>query len=221
MPRTKDSPPIRELRLRLLHAAGEVFAERGFRAATTREITERAGVNLAAINYHFHDKAELYACALREAHCSVRLIGLPEPQGTPRARLLAYLTSMLTLLLDPQRPAWQNRLLARELAEPSPFLDEFINEDLRPRTERVFAILRDLAGADLPREQLAWLSTSIKAQCLHFTQNRAIIERLHPSLIGYHEHVDLLAERITEFSVPAIQAAGRKARATAVAFANS
>ena len=34
-------------------------------------------------------------------------------------------------------------------------------------------------------------------------------------LVGYHERIDLLAERITEFSVPAIQAAGRKARAAA------
>ena len=215
MPRTKDSPPILELRQRLLHAAGEVFAERGFRAATTREITERAGVNLAAINYHFRDKAELYASALREAHCSARMIGLPEPRGTPRARLQTHLSSMLTFLLDPHRPAWQNRLLNREIAEPSPALDEFINEGMRPRTQRMFGILRDLARADLTREQLAWLSSSIMAQCLHFSQNRAIIERIHPSLAGYHQHVDLLAARITEFSVPAIQAAGRKARAAA------
>ena len=215
MPRTKDSLPIRELRQRLLHAAGEVFAERGFHSATTREITERAGVNLAAINYHFRDKAELYACALREAHCSARLIGLPEPQGTPRARLRMHLASTLTYLLDPRRPAWQNRLLTRELAEPSPALDEFINEGMRPRTERMFAILRDLAGADLSREVMAWLSVSIIAQCLHFSQNRPIIERIHPSLAGYHERIDQLAEHITDFSVPAVLAAGRKARAAA------
>ena len=91
-------------------------------------------------------------------------------------------------------------------------MDTFINEEMRPRTERVFAILRDLAGAGLSLEQLAWLSTSIMAQCLHFSQNRSIVERLHPVLTGYHEQIDLLAERITDFSVPAIQAAGRKAR---------
>ena len=217
MSRTKDSQPIRELRQRLLHAAGEVFAEHGFRAATTREITERAGVNLAAINYHFRDKAELYATALREAHYACKLVASPEPQGTPRARLQAHLTSMLTFLLDPHRPAWQNRLLSREIAEPSPALDAFIDEEMRPRSERVFAILRALAGADLPREQLAWLSTSIMAQCLHFSQNRSVIERIHPSLAGYHARIDLLAEHITDFSVPAIQAAGRKARAAAAA----
>ena len=74
MPRTKDSPQSREVCERLLHAAGEVFAERGFRAATVRQITERAGVNLAAINYHFHDKGELYARALHAAHARARSI---------------------------------------------------------------------------------------------------------------------------------------------------
>src|SRR5258705_8518020 len=47
-------------REKILSAAGEVFAEQGFEGATIRAITERAGVNVAAVNYHFRDKAELF-----------------------------------------------------------------------------------------------------------------------------------------------------------------
>ena len=213
MARTKDNPQICELRRRLLHVAGEVFAEHGFRAATTREITERAGVNLAAINYHFRDKAELYASALREAYCAAELIAMPPRAGTPRERLRTFLAAMLTYLLDPKRPAWQNRLIIRELSEPTPALDELIEGGMRTRTERLFAILRDLAGGDLPPEKLSWLSCSIMGQCVHYAQNRPIIERLHPVLAGYQKRIDQLAEHITEFSIPAVQAAGRKARA--------
>ena len=45
---------------RLIEAAGELFAEKGFKETTVRDIIERAGANLAAVNYHFGDKERLY-----------------------------------------------------------------------------------------------------------------------------------------------------------------
>ena len=53
---------------RLLEGAGEEFAEKGFELARVRAICDRAGANLAAINYHFGDKEHLYVEVLREAH---------------------------------------------------------------------------------------------------------------------------------------------------------
>src|SRR5208337_1816147 len=56
-----------ETRQRLLEAAGELFAEKGFRLAGTREICRKAGTDIAAIHYHFGNKENLYEAVLRYA----------------------------------------------------------------------------------------------------------------------------------------------------------
>ena len=55
-----------EARQKLIRAAGQVFAEVGYDAATVRQITDRAEVNVASINYHFGDKLHLYREVLSE-----------------------------------------------------------------------------------------------------------------------------------------------------------
>src|SRR5271155_2520418 len=74
---------------KILSAAGEVFAEQGFEGATIRAITERAGVNVAAVNYHFRDKAELYTLVVVDA-CSARAAwrdAMAEAPDSPEERL--------------------------------------------------------------------------------------------------------------------------------------
>ena len=113
-------PDSAETRDRLLQAAGEVFAEQGFREATIREICRRAGnVNVAAVNYHFGGKERLYAEVLRFAHgCAMTKypagMGL-EPQATPPQRLNAFVRSFLFRIFDEGRPAWHGRLVAKEI----------------------------------------------------------------------------------------------------------
>ena len=52
-----ETDPTRE---RILHAAAEIFADRGFRGTSIRAICEKAGTNVAAVNYHFQSKEKLY-----------------------------------------------------------------------------------------------------------------------------------------------------------------
>src|SRR4051812_21343424 len=82
---------------RLLDAAGEEFAEKGFEGATIRSIIERARANIAAVNYHFGDKERLYIQAVIEAHrCGVDMEPVcMDPQDSPAEQLLLYVRHFL------------------------------------------------------------------------------------------------------------------------------
>src|ERR1700747_1172200 len=132
---------------KILSAAGEVFAEHGFEGATIRAITERAGVNVAAVNYHFRDKAELYTKVVLEA-CSVQAAlrdAMADAAGSPEDRLRSIVHHFVRYLLDPARPDWMRRLKAREMANPTPAPDELVEKNLRPLPHEFFKPpLRDL-----------------------------------------------------------------------------
>src|SRR3954471_7344996 len=51
--------PQHETRRRILDAAEELFMQHGFEGASMRQLTGKAGVNLAAVNYHFGSKDAL------------------------------------------------------------------------------------------------------------------------------------------------------------------
>src|ERR1700731_3001897 len=126
------SPPLSEERTRdkILSAAGEVFAEQGLEGATIRAITERAGVNVAAVNYHFRDKGELYTRIVLDA-CSARAAwrdAMAEAPDSPEERLRSLIYHFLQYLLDPDRPAWKRRLMAPEKGDPTTAAGQFGGE---------------------------------------------------------------------------------------------
>jgi AcrR family transcriptional regulator len=59
MPATAKLPKAEKTRHDIVRAAKKLFAEKGFRSMTLRNVTREAHVNLAAVNYHFGSKREL------------------------------------------------------------------------------------------------------------------------------------------------------------------
>ncbi len=56
-----------ETRERLLRTGARLFAERGFKQVTVRDICRAARANVAAVNYHFGNKLGLYREVLQVA----------------------------------------------------------------------------------------------------------------------------------------------------------
>ena len=131
----------RETRLRLLEAAGEVFAEQGYRRATVRDICSRADANIAAVNYHFGDKEKLYIrhCSIgwaKPAEISARTAACRPPRP-PEQRLHAFIRSWLFRMLGKGMPAWHGKLMAREMSEPTAGFDTILAESIRPMANRL------------------------------------------------------------------------------------
>src|SRR5881394_3293278 len=106
-----------ETRQRLLKAAGEVFAEQGFRRATVREICTRAGANIAAINYHYRDKEGLYTEVMQSGVATAigkypPDMGLEAGFAAPaEQRLHAFVRSLLYRLLNEGPDSWHGKLM--------------------------------------------------------------------------------------------------------------
>ena len=121
-------------RSRILEAAGQLAAECGYANMTSKQVCERAHVNMAAVNYHFGSREGLYAAVLAEAHD--RLFTLEHlrqmlAEGTVREKLSRTLDELLAHLHGPR--SWHVRVLAREFFSPAGFLDPFLQERSIPR----------------------------------------------------------------------------------------
>ncbi len=114
--------------------------EHGFEATSLRSITAAAGVNLAAVNYHFGSKEELF-----EAVLTRRLDPMNQERARPARRdsstrrrptrcrceriLSAMFIPALRLARDPERGGKNFlRLLGRAYADPAPFIRQFLSE---------------------------------------------------------------------------------------------
>jgi AcrR family transcriptional regulator len=210
---TPDEPLSQETRTRLLVAAGEVFAEAGFRAATVRDICSRAGANVAAVNYYFGDKERLYAEVLRFAHeCARERFPMTDDVAQPpEKRLSNYIRFFMSRLLDSGRPAWEGKLMAREMVEPTAALDRIVQEGMKPQYKALTDIVRQLLGKAADDAAVRDVVFSVVGQCVFYRHGRAIIERLSPSGAFGPADVERIADHITRFSIAAINAqAGRR-----------
>ncbi len=212
MANVKHNAAAQETCRKLIDAAGNVFAERGLHAATIKEITERAGVNVAAVNYHFSDKFELYAAVVRHALTSTRVVpSSNELKGTPVDRLRQVIRDQVMDIFDPSRPLWRGPLLAREFVQPTAALDAVTEELLRPRSELIRSIVRDILGPGVPERKVLAAAFSVAAQAVFYLYHTGLIQRLHPDLAG-RDSAQKLADHIVEFSLAGLRAMRAKRR---------
>ena len=218
---TTDDTGQMATRQHLLEAAGQVFADAGYRAATVREICERAGANIAAVNYHFGDKEQLYRAVLQETYQSA-VKKYPADYGlranaTAEERLRAFVHSLLLRIFSEGPSARHGKLMAREMMEPTGALDAIVREDIRPMSALLVSIVSELLGAGADDATKRLCANSVVSQALFYHHCRPVVVRLHPDLKFDRAGIERLTEHITRFSLAAIKNLAKKPRRAAAA----
>jgi AcrR family transcriptional regulator len=211
-------PSSATTRERVLEAASELFAQRGFRRASARAISAHAGANAAAISYHFRGKRGLYEAVLTYAPpgqpgCIGATELVDRPADPASCRLHTFIHGWLSRLLGNGFDAWQAQVAARELVEPVGGLShEAQDAALRPLVQ-----LETLVRGILPRasdEAVRYCMLSIAGQCLFYFNCRAIIQRLYSKPNMAREEIQLTADHITCFSVTGMATVGYPTKAS-------
>lgn len=218
MIRNSTDPKLNaETRRRLLEAASEVFAAKGFRQATVREIVARAKANIAAVNYHFGDKAGLYEIVLTHALGNALQKYPPTlgttPHSTPQERLFAFVHSFFLRILAEGPTSYHGRLMAREMASPTPALATVCEMHIKPLNEMLVAILRELLGPSATPEIVRRCVASVAGQVLFYHHGRAVISHFNPDLKFDAIEIEALARHVTKASLAMVEEYRREKRA--------
>lgn len=209
-----ERPGTRE---HLLEAAGHLFAQKGFERSTAKEICERAGINTAAVNYHFGGIEALYATVLDEARSrilSVRAIAQAvEGKSDPRAKLEAALSVVVGTLLGPVSSSWVLQVFGRDMVSPSPTTYAAKEKLILPLARILREFVGELMG--LPEEHPAVARgclTMMAPICILILGDRRIMKRALPSLGLAAEDAPVLARHMVDYALAGLEAAGRKAK---------
>jgi AcrR family transcriptional regulator len=211
-----DAPKSSVTKGRILDTAEELFMEHGFEATTLRQITAAAGVNLAAVHYHFGGKEELFEAVLTRRldpmnQERVTLLTRFEHAAAPNPlsceKILAAMFIPALRLARDRKRGGKNflRLLGRAYADPAPFIRRFLSEQYAVMIARFKAAFRR-ALPQLPRKELSWRLHFVMgalSYTLAGTDALKLIAALSP---GDADDDEMLLRRLAPFLIAGLKA---------------
>src|SRR5690625_3129818 len=194
---------------RILGAAEELFAQQGFGGTSLRQVTSRAEVNIAAVNYHFGSKENLVNEVFRrrmDEMSGQRLEMLRRAQaeqpGNLEAVLAAFVEPALALAGNRRGGGAFIRVIARAYAEKNDGLRSFLSERYG-HVQRDFA--RALASClpGLSKEELYWRLDFLGGALTYTMADFGLIKR--PARVGEAEHRRRAANELIRFAAAGFQ----------------
>ncbi|OPY90717.1 MAG: HTH-type transcriptional regulator TtgR [Syntrophus sp. PtaU1.Bin208] len=193
-------------RQNLLIAAGEIFGEKGYRETTIAEICERAGTNIAAVNYHFGKKETLYReswlNAFRESNEKFPIDGEAEKNTGPEERLRGYIRSLIHRIVADSSDL---SILHMEMSNPTGLLTGIMKKKIGSLFEVGKGIVNTLLGEDASEKKILFVHTCILGQCFHLGASRHD-NPANVMAIDIIRDIEEYCEHVTTFSLAGITA---------------
>lgn len=197
-------------RQKLLEAAERLFLESGYEGVSVRDLTEAAGVNVAAINYHFSGKKNLYREVFGKMLARVtarRLNHLGEllKEGeTPNLKIFirTYVSSVLGDLFASRDAERRLHLISAEMAEDAVAQDVLIREMAVPLSRMLHHAIKR-SRPELPDQKIVLCIGSLVGQMFHFIQAKSLISRLMERDYD-RDFIEEIIDHITEFTLKGI-----------------
>ena len=176
----KTSAASADTRQRLIDAAATQFAERGFDNVTVREICKASHANVAAINYHFGDKAGLYRAVVTlamEVMRETNELSMRAGDGlTPEEQIRGFVRVFVGRLTGDGPNNWIYRLMAREMEHPTDALDQVMTHIVKPRLDYLANVAGQVMGLPPSDPRVRRCIASLQMQCL------MVVRRIPPAL---------------------------------------
>jgi len=201
-----------DARSRLVISALRLFAEKGFEAATTREICDAAGANISAIRYYFGDKAGLYRAVFNEPIGETRChTNITEYVTLPLADALGR---FFTEFLEPLKKGEEIRLVMklhfREMIEPTGIRQQAIEAEIKPQHEALVSMLKEHLGLQHVDMDVHRLAFAIIGMAVHFYVGQDVASVIAPQLLNAPKAIDTLAERLAGYALSMIEGEARR-----------
>jgi len=201
-----------DARSRLVLAALRLFAEKGYEAATTREICDAAAANISAIRYYFGDKAGLYRVVFTEPMGETKChTNIATYSDLPLAEALGrFFTEFLDCLKMGEEIRLVMKLHFREMIEPTGIWQQEIDTEIKPQHEALVAMLKEHLGLQRIDADLHRLAFAIVGMAVYFYVGQEVVAAISPQLLSSPKVIDVLAERLAGYAVSMIEGEARR-----------
>lgn len=205
----------------IVHAT-RIFAAKGYAAASTREICEAAGANVAAIHYYFGDKEGLYRAVLtKPINAITGQFGAFDDPALPFAQAIRQvLQPFVAMALDDEPDALHvERIHMREAMEPSAVFRDIVARVIVPQHNALAGLLARHCGLLRPDAGIHQLAFAMIAMANDYCMSREFMKMLAPKVLDRGNAVNSIVDRLVGYSVALLEheAAQRRVKATAKA----